>query len=31
MRDKIQEYDAVAKAAELFVKSVAEGNSLHAK
>lgn len=31
MRDKIQEYEAVAKAAELFVKSVAEGNSAHAK
>ncbi len=31
MRDKIQEYEAVAKAAELFVKSVAEGNSEHAK
>ena len=30
MRDKIQEYEAVAKAAELFVKSVAEGNSEHA-
>lgn len=31
MRDKIQEYEAVAKAAELFVKSVAEGKSEHAK
>jgi len=31
MRDKIKEYDAVAKAAELFVKSVAEGNSEYAK
>ena len=31
MRDKIHEYEAVAKAAELFVKSVAEGNSEHAK
>lgn len=31
MRDKIQEYEAVARAAELFVKSVAEGNSEHAK
>lgn len=31
MRDKIQEYEAVAKAAEFFVKSVAEGNSEHAK
>lgn len=31
MRDKIKEYEAVAKAAELFVKSVAEGNSEHAK
>lgn len=31
MRDKIHEYEAVAKAAELFVKSVAEGNSAHAK
>lgn len=31
MRDKIQEYEAVAKAAELFVKSVAEGSSVHAK
>ena len=27
MRDKIKEYEAVAKAAEKFVKSVAEGNS----
>lgn len=31
MRDRIQEYESVAKAAELFVKSVAEGNSEHAK
>ncbi len=31
MRDKIKEYEAVSKAAELFVKSVAEGNSEHAK
>lgn len=31
MRDNINEYDAVAKAAELFVKSVAEGNSEYAK
>ena len=31
MRDKIQEYEAVAKAAEKFVKSVAEGNSTYAK
>ncbi len=31
MRDEIKEYEAVAKAAELFVKSVAEGNSEHAK
>ena len=31
MRDKIKEYEAVARAAELFVKSVAEGNSTHAK
>lgn len=31
MRDKIKEYDEVAKAAELFVKSVAEGNSGHAR
>jgi len=31
MRDKIKEYEAVAKAAELFVRSVAEGNSEHAK
>lgn len=31
MRDKIKEYEAVAKAAELFVKSVAEGNSEHAR
>ena len=31
MRDKIQEYEAVARAAGLFVKSVAEGNSAHAK
>ena len=31
MRDRIQEYEAVAQAAELFVKSVAEGNSEHAR
>ncbi len=31
MRDYINEYDAVAKAAENFVKSVAEGNSSYAK
>lgn len=31
MRDKIKEYEAVAKAAENFVKSVAEGNSSYAK
>lgn len=31
MRDKINEYEAVAKAAENFVKSVAEGNSSYAK
>lgn len=31
MRDKLAEYDAVAKAAENFVKSVAEGNSKYAK
>ena len=31
MRDNIKEYDAVAKAAENFVKSVAEGNSSYAK
>lgn len=31
MRDTIKEYDAVAKAAEKFVKSVAEGNSAYAK
>ncbi len=31
MRDQIKEYDAVAKAAEKFVKSVAEGNSKYAK
>lgn len=31
MRDKIEEYEAVAKAAEKFVKSVAEGNSKYAK
>lgn len=31
MRNEIKEYEAVAKAAELFVKSVAEGNSEHAK
>lgn len=31
MRDSLKEYDAVAKAAENFVKSVAEGNSSYAK
>lgn len=31
MRDQIKEYEAVAKAAENFVNSVAEGNSSHAK
>lgn len=31
MRDKIQEYEAVAKASEKFVRSVAEGNSQYAK
>ena len=31
MRDKLAEYDAVAKAAEKFVKTVAEGNSKYAK
>ncbi len=31
MRDPIKEYEAVAKAAEKFVKSVAEGNSKYAK
>ncbi|WP_305156490.1 nuclear transport factor 2 family protein [uncultured Muribaculum sp.] len=31
MRDVIKEYEAVAKAAENFVKSVAEGNSSYAK
>lgn len=31
MRDQIKEYEAVAKAAEKFVKSVAEGNSEYAK
>ncbi len=31
MRDSIKEYEAVAKAAEKFVKSVAEGNSSYAK
>ena len=31
MRDKIKEYEAVAVAAEKFVKSVAEGNSEYAK
>ncbi len=31
MRDQIKEYEAVAKAAEKFVKSVAEGNSQYAK
>ena len=31
MRDEIKEYEAVAKAAEHFVKSVAEGDSRYAK
>lgn len=31
MRDKIKEYEAVAEAAEKFVKSVAEGDSRYAK
>lgn len=31
MRDKLKEYEAVANAAEKFVKSVAEGNSAYAK
>lgn len=31
MRDKIKEYEAVAQAAEKFVKSVAEGNSEYAR
>lgn len=31
MRNEIKEYEAVAKAAEKFVKSVAEGNSKYAK
>lgn len=31
MRDRIKEYEEVAKAAEKFVKSVAEGNSEYAK
>ncbi|MBD5251081.1 MAG: nuclear transport factor 2 family protein [Barnesiella sp.] len=31
MRDKIKEYEAVALAAEKFVKSVAEGDSSHAR
>ena len=31
MRDQIKEYEAVARAAENFVKSVAEGNSSYAK
>ncbi|MDE6417827.1 MAG: nuclear transport factor 2 family protein [Duncaniella sp.] len=31
MRDQIKEYEAVAKAAENFVKSVAEGDSKYAK
>ncbi len=31
MRDQIKEYDAVAKAAEKFVKSVAEGKSGYAR
>lgn len=31
MRNEIKEYEAVAKAAEKFVRSVAEGNSAYAK
>lgn len=31
MRNEIKEYEAVAKAAENFVKSVAEGNSSYAR
>lgn len=31
MRDTIKEYEAVAEAAEKFVRSVAEGNSVYAK
>lgn len=31
MRDKIKEYDEVARAAENFVRTVAEGNSKYAK
>lgn len=31
MRDGAKEYEVVVKVAELFVKSVAEGNSEHAK
>lgn len=31
MRDEIKEYEAVAAAAEKFVRSVAEGNSEHAR
>lgn len=31
MRNEIKEYEAVAKAAEKFVKSVAEGNSTYAR
>ena len=31
MRDQINEYEAVARAAENFVRSVAEGDSSHAK
>lgn len=31
MRDELKEYEAVAKAAEKFVRSVAEGNSEYAK
>ncbi len=31
MRDQIKEYEAVANAAEKFVKSVAEGNSEYAE
>lgn len=31
MRDRLAEYDAVQKAAEKFVRSVAEGSSRHAR
>lgn len=31
MRDRLDEYEAVQKAAEKFVRSVAEGNSSHAR